>query len=313
MKKLISILSNCYNEEENIDELYSQIKAAMEVYRDKYDYELIFIDNASEDSTVKKIKSIIEKDKRVRLIVNARNFGQIRSPYYGLLQTKGDASISMAADLQDPPVLIKDFIKKWEEGFKNVIGVKVESKENRIMFLIRKIFYNLIAKISETEQIKNFTGFGLYDKKFVDVLRKLDEPYPYFRGLISELGFSRIEISYVQPRRKKGKTKNNLYILYDLAMLGFINHSKLPLRLASFIGFIIAFINIFIAIVYLIYKLIFWPSFQVGIAPLVIGIFFLSGVQLFFLGITGEYIGAILTQVKKRPLVIEKERVNFDE
>lgn len=312
-KKLISILSNCYNEEENIDEFYAQVKEVMELYQDKYDYELIFIDNASTDGTVKKIKTLIEKDKHVRLIVNARNFGQIRSPYYGLLQTRGDAAISMATDLQDPPILIKDFIKKWEEGFKNVIGVKIKTRENRIMSLIRKMFYYLIVSISETGQIKNFTGFGLYDKQFVDILRKLDEPYPYFRGLIAEFGFSRAEISYIQPKREKGKTKNNLYILYDLAMLGFVNYSKLPLRLASFIGFSVSFFSILIAAGYLIYKLLFWSTFQIGIAPLVIGIFFFGGVQLFFLGIIGEYIGAIFTQVKKRPLVIEKERINFEE
>lgn len=312
-RKLISIMGNCYNEEENVDEFYRQVKDVLTPFQGKYEYEFLFIDNASTDGTVKKIKAIIEKDKHVRLIVNARNFGQIRSPYYGLLQTRGDAAISMATDLQDPPILIKDFIKKWEEGFKNVIGVKIQTRENIIMSLIRKMFYYLIMSISETGQIKNFTGFGLYDKQFVDILRKLDEPYPYFRGLIAEFGFSRAEISYIQPKREKGKTKNNLYILYDLAMLGFVNHSKLPLRLASFIGFIVSLISFLIAIGYLAYKLLFWYTFQVGIAPLVIGIFFFGGVQLFFLGIIGEYIGAIFTQVKKHPLVIEKERINFEE
>jgi glycosyltransferase involved in cell wall biosynthesis len=248
----------------------------------------------------------------VKIIVNVRNFGHIRSPFYGIMQCTGDAVISVVADLQDPPSLISDFIKLWEKGYKIVIGVKVKSKENKLMFLLRKFFYNIIYKVSETEQIKNFTGFGLYDKQFIEILRTLDEPYPYFRGLITELGFNRIEIPYTQPAREKGKTKNNFYTLYDIAMLGFVNHSKLPLRLASFLGFGVSVFSFVVAIVYLIYKLIFWNNFSVGIAPLVIGIFFFGGIQLFFLGIIGEYIGAIFTQVKKRPLVIEKERINFD-
>jgi len=310
-KKLISIMSGCYNEEENIDELYRQVTDVMAPFQSKYDYEFIFIDNASTDGTVKKIKAIIEKDKRVRLIVNARNFGHIRSPYYGFLQTRGDAVINMAADLQDPPYLIKDFISKWEDGFKNVIGVKISSKENKIKFIARKIFYHLIAEISEIEQVKNFTGFGLYDKKFVDILRKLNEPYPYFRGLIAEFAADRAEVPFTQPKRQKGRTKNSLYNLYDMAMLGFVNHSKIPLRLASFIGFIVSFLSVIVGMVYLIYKLFFWSTFQVGVAPLVIGIFLFSGIQLFFLGIIGEYIGVIFTQVKNHPLVIEKERINF--
>ncbi|MFZ1035586.1 MAG: hypothetical protein WAN57_00090, partial [Smithella sp.] len=216
------------------------------------------------------------------------------------------------ADLQDPPMMIKDFIKKWEEGYKIVLGIKNKSKENKLMFLIRRLFYYIMFKIADTEQIKNFTGFGLYDKNFIDILRNLDEPYPYFRGLVSELGFKRIEIPYTQSKREKGKSKNDFYSLYDIAMLGFVNHSKVPLRLASFFGFAVSLVSILIALSYLIYKLIFWYSFQLGMAPLVIGIFFLGGVQLFFLGMIGEYISAIFTQVKKRPLVIEKERINFD-
>ena len=311
-KKRISVLTPCFNEEDNVEILYNQVK---DVFNNllQYEYEHIFIDNSSTDRTVEILKSIAQNDKNVKIIVNIRNFGHIRSPYHGLLQCKGDAIISIVADLQDPPSMISDFIKKWEEGFKIVVGVKIKSKENWLMFFIRKVFYNIIAKISETEQIKNFTGFGLYDKQFIDILQNINEPYPYFRGLIAELGFKRIEISYTQPKRTKGKTKNNFYSLYDIAMLGFVNHSKLPLRLASFIGFSVAFVNILIALGYFIYKLIFWNRFEVGIAPLVIGIFFFGGIQLFFLGIIGEYIGAIFTQVKKRPLVIEKERINFDD
>jgi polyisoprenyl-phosphate glycosyltransferase len=309
--KLISIVTPCFNEEQTVEEVYKQVR---DVFKNlpEYRYEHIFIDNSSIDTTVSILKGIASTDSNLKIIVNAKNFGHIRSPYYGILQAKGDAVILIVSDLQDPTSLISDFIKKWEAGFKIVIGTKTKSKENKLMFLIRKLFYNTISKISETDQIKNFTGFGLYDRKFIEILRDLDEPYPYFRGLIAELGFSRIEIPYTQPRRERGKTKNNFYTLYDIAMLGFVNHSKVPLRLASFIGFSVSLLSFLIAVIYLVYKLIYWSNFSVGIAPLVIGIFFFAGVQLFFLGIIGEYIGAIFTQVKKRPLVIEKERINFD-
>lgn len=276
-----------------------------------YTYEHIFMDNFSSDRTVPILRKIACEDKQVKVIVNARNFGHIRSPYYGLLQARGEAVMLIVSDLQDPPEMIAGFLQKWEEGFKLVLGVKNKSKENPLMFLVRKLFYNILAKISDTDQVKNFTGFGLYDKQFIDVLRDLDEPYPYFRGLIAELGFNRIEIPYTQPKREKGKTKNNFYTLYDMAMLGFVNHSKLPLRLASFVGFATSILSMLVALGYFVYKLLDWYNFQLGIAPLVIGIFFFGGVQLFFLGIIGEYIGSILTQVKKRPLVIEKERINF--
>lgn len=309
-KKFISIIIPCYNEEENIMDIYRQVKEVFDNL-EGYAYEQIFIDNASKDNTVKMLKKIAEEDKNVKIIVNIRNFGHIRSPYYGLLQASGDAVIMISADLQDPPCLIKDFIKKWEEGFKIVIGVKNRSKENILMFNIRKLYYSLLKKFSETEQIKNFTGFGLYDKKFIDILRQFDEPYPYLRGLVAEIGFERAEIKFVQPRRKKGKSSNNFYTLYDMAMLGFVNHSKVPLRMAAFIGFIAAFISFLAAVFYFIYKIIFWDSFQVGIAPIVIGFFFFSSVQLCFIGIIGEYVGATYTQAKRRPLVIEKERVNF--
>ena len=310
--KLISIVTPCFNEEQNVEAVYQQVKDVI-ISLPEYRFEHIFIDNSSSDRTVEILKEIASKDPNLKIIVNIINFGHIRSPFYGILQSKGDAAILIVSDLQDPPSLIKDFIKKWEEGYKIVIGTKTKSKESKLMFLIRKIFYNLISKISETDQIKNFTGFGLYDRHFIDILRTLEEPYPYFRGLISELGFNRIEIPYTQPKREKGKTKNNFYTLYDIAMLGFVSYSKLPLRLASFIGFGVSLFSFLIALIYLIYKLIFWNYFSVGIAPLVMGIFFFGGVQLFFLGIIGEYIGAIFTQVKKRPLVIEKERINFND
>lgn len=312
MKKKISIITACYNEEENVAILCERIRKVMQTLP-QYDYEHIFIDNASKDRTVELIRKEIEKDSHIRCIVNARNFGHIRSPFHGMCQCYGDAVIVMASDLQDPPETIPELVARWEEGYKVVIGVKNQSKENPLMFGLRKLFYNLLAKASETEQVKNFTGFGLYDRQFMDVLRGIDDPYPYFRGLVAELGFERAEVPFVQPKRERGRTHNNFYTLYDVAMLGFVNHSKLPLRLASFLGFGTAIVSLIVAIAYFIYKLVYWDSFSVGTAPLVIGLFFFSAVQLFFIGIIGEYVGAIHTQVRKRPLVIEKERINFED
>ena len=309
--KLISVITPCFNEEENVKELYEQVKAVF-IDLPQYEYEHIFIDNASKDQTVTILKEIAQKDRRVKIIVNTRNFGHIRSPFHALMQAKGDAVISIVADLQDPPVMIREFIKKWEEGYKIVIGVKTQSEEAKIFFAIRKAYYNLVGRLSEVELIKNFTGFGLYDQKVIETLRSIEDPYPYFRGLICDIGFERAVVEYVQPTRKRGFTKNNFYTLYDIAMLGITNHSKVPLRLATMTGFVVAIINLVVALGYFVYKLIFWNNFNVGIAPLVIGLFFFASVQLFFIGIIGEYIGSIHTQVLKRPLVVEKERINFD-
>ena len=295
-----------------MEELYKQVKAQFEALKDKYTYEHIFIDNASQDKTVEILKGIAAKDKNVKIIVNASNFGHIRSPFHGLKQCYGDAVMLMVADLQDPPELIPEFLTKWEEGHKVVVGVKNKSKENPIMYGIRKLFYTMVRKMSETPMIDNFTGFGLYDKAFVDVLRATDDPYPYMRGFVAEFGGDIATVYYTQPKREHGKTSNNFYKLYDMAMLGFVNHSKVPLRMAVFIGFAIAALSLAVALFYFIYKLCYWDSFQVGNAPLVIGLFFFSAVQLIFIGILGEYIGAIHTQVRKRPLVIEKERINFE-
>jgi len=309
--KRISVVTGCFNEEENVNELYEQVKAVF-VNLPQYEYEHIFIDNASKDRTVVILKEIAHKDHRVKIIVNTRNFGHIRSPYHALMQATGDAVISIVADLQDPPTMIKEFINKWEEGYKIVIGVKTQSEESPLFFAIRRAYYTLVGRLSEVELINNFTGFGLYDQKVIETLRSIEDPYPYFRGLICDIGFQRAVIEYVQPSRKRGFTKNNFYDLYDLAMLGITNHSKVPLRLATMTGFIVAIISLVVALGYFGYKLVFWENFQVGMAPLVIGLFFFSSVQLIFIGIIGEYIGAIHTQVLKRPLVIEKERINFD-
>ena len=309
MRKKISVVTACYNEEENVEECHRQIKEQLDGFP-QYDFEHIFIDNASKDNTVAILRKMAETDKSVKVIVNSKNFGHIRSPFYGMLQAHGDAVILTVADLQDPAPMITEFIKKWEDGNK---VVKNKSAENPLMFGVRKLFYTLIAKSASIEHISNFTGFGLYDQSFIETLRQVDDPYPYFRGLVAELAPGYCKIPYNQPARLNGKTKNNFYTLYDMAMLGFVNYSKLPLRFACFIGFGVAVISLLVGLGYLIYKLCYWDNFSVGMAPLVIGLFFFSSVQLFFIGIIGEYIGAIYTQVRKRPLVIEKERINFND
>lgn len=309
--KLISIVTPCYNEEENVEEIYKQVKELFKAKLKSYKYEHIFIDNASTDKTVSILKEIAAKDKKVKIIINARNFGHIRSPYHALLQAKGEAVILIVSDLQDPVNLIQDFILEWEGGYKIVAGVKNNSMESPIFFFIRKMYYHLIGKLSDIQLIKNFTGFGLYDKQIIEIMRKIDDPYPYLRGLISDIGFEVKKIPYVQPVRTRGFTKNNFYTLYDIGMLGITNHSKIPLRFATFAGFILGSFSFLMALIQLILKIFLWDSYSFGITTIVIGIFFFSSVQLFFIGIIGEYIGSIHTQVLKRPIVIEKERVNF--
>jgi glycosyltransferase involved in cell wall biosynthesis len=308
-KKLISIVTPCYNEEENIDELYQRVAAVMATL--PYEYEHICIDNASTDGTVKRIKELAAQDKRVKLIVNARNFGHIKSPYYGMLQSTGDACVLIASDLQDPPEMIVEFVKKWEEGYKTVLAVKPESEESSLMFFLRKSYYRLISKISDVPLVQNATGAGLFDRAVIDILRKIDDPYPYFRGLLCEIGFSVATVPFKQPRRQRGITKNNFYTLYDIGMLGITNHSKVPLRLMAMSGFFLSFLSLLVAFMFFVAKLMFWDSFQLGTAPILIGIFFFGAIQAFFIGVLGEYIGSIHTQVRKMPLVVELERVNF--
>ncbi|MDD4004047.1 MAG: glycosyltransferase family 2 protein [Elusimicrobiaceae bacterium] len=308
--KTVSIVCATYNEEENVREVYRRVKRVF-AGLPQYEYEHIFIDNASEDNTVAVLRELAAGDRRVKVIVNARNFGHIRSPSYAIINAQGDAVVSLVADLQDPPELIVEFLKKWEEGFKIVCGVKKSSEENGLMFLVRRMYYKIINALSHVPQIENFTGFGLYDRSVIKILRDINDPYPYFRGLIAEIGFPPALIEYGQPARKFGLTKNNFYTLYDMAMLGITNYSRIPLRLAVFVGFITAGLSLFMAAVYLLYKLVFWYSFSVGMAPMIIGIFFFSSVQLIFIGIIGEYIGEIHTQVLRRPLVVVKERINF--
>lgn len=308
--KLISIVTACYNEEENVDELYAQVKAQFALLP-QYRYEHIFIDNASTDKTVERLTAIAALDTNVKVIVNTRNFGHIRSPCHALLQAKGDAVISVVADLQDPPSLIPTFLEKWQEGFKVVVGIKPSSEEGAVMAAFRRNCYKLFSKLTSIQQVKNFTGFGLYDQKVMDIMRQFDDPYPYFRGMIAEIGFDICQVPYHQPRRAKGFTKNNCYTLYDMAMSGLTCYSKVPMRLATMVGFGLGALSFLASLVVLILKLIFWHSFALGIAPILIGIFFFASVQLFFIGILGEYIAAIHTNVQKRPLVIEKQRINF--
>jgi len=308
--KLISIVTACYNEKENVEHLHTEIVQVMSELPG-YEFEHIYIDNASTDGTVPILRRLAAADKRVKVILNARNFGHIRSPFHALLQSHGNAVISMASDFQDPPYLIKEFIKKWEEGYKIVMGVKFGSRESWFLFKLRTIYYRVLNKLSDVRLVENFTGFGLYDRQVIEVMRKINDPYPYFRGLIADIGFDAAKIEFLQPIRKRGVTKNNFYTLYDMAMLGLTSNTKIPLRLMMLIGFIIAVGSFIIGIFYLIYKLIYWQEFTVGLAPLVVGIFFLGGTQLLFLGIIGEYVGAVYTQVLHRPLVIEKERLNF--
>jgi glycosyltransferase involved in cell wall biosynthesis len=310
MKK-ISVLIPCYNEQENVVPLSKEIVKIFETDLSGYDYEIIFIDNCSTDNTRPLLREICKANQRIKAIFNIRNFGQFNSPYYGLCQTTGDCTIGMCADFQDPVELIPVFVQEWEKGYKIVSGIKAKSKENKILRLLRTCYYKAIRKMSDVEQIEHFTGFGLYDRSFVEVLKNLRDPTPFFRGIVAELGYKRKDIPYEQQKRRAGKTKNNWYSLYDAAMLSFTSYTKIGLRLATIIGFIASGITLVIALVYFIYKLLFWERFNAGIAPLVIGVFFFGSLQLFFIGLIGEYIISINSRVINRPLVIEEERINF--
>jgi polyisoprenyl-phosphate glycosyltransferase len=307
---LISIVTPCFNEEGNVEAVYEKVKGVF-AGLPEYRYEHLFIDNASKDRTAEILRELAAKDSNVKVILNTRNFGHIRSPFHGILQATGSAVILIVADLQDPPEMIVDFIREWKKGFKVVLGVKTSSEESPVMFFIRKAYYDFVTRVSDSELTKNNTGFGLYDRIVVEELRKIGDSYPYFRGLISELGYPASKIEYRQPSRKRGVTSNNFYRLYDIAMLGITSHSKVPLRIATMLGFAMSLVGFGLAVVFLIAKLVFWNQFQLGLAPMLIGIFLFASVQLFFIGILGEYIGAIHTQVLKRPLVVEKERIGF--
>lgn len=310
MKKLISVVIPCYNEEENVLPICQAVTAELEKLT-VYDYEVIFIDNRSKDQTRQRIREACAGNPRVRAIFNVKNFGQFNSPYHAILQAHGDCVISMCADFQDPVELIPEFVAGWEEGYQIVCGVKKNSRESKLVYFMRSLYYKLIKRMSSCEQIEHFTGFGLYDKSFVDVLRDLDDPIPFLRGIVAELGGPRKEIPYEQPLRRAGKTHNNWYSLYDAAMLSFTSYTKIGLRLAVFAGAIFSVLGLLIALVYLVMKLIYWDRFVAGQAPTVIGVFLMGSVQLFFIGLLGEYIMSMNSRLMKRPLVVEAERINW--
>ena len=312
MKK-ISIVVPCFNEEENVVPMADAIREEFKKNLSSYEYEIIFIDNDSKDNTRELIRELCNSDKGIKGIFNAKNFGQFNSPYYGMLQSTGDATVLMAADFQDPVEMIPKYVAAWEEGYKIAIGIKKSSQENKIMYHLRSLYYKTIKKLSEVEQIEHFTGFGLYDKAFINVMRNLDDPVPFLRGIVAELGFRRKEIPYEQPQRRAGITSNNLYRLYDAAMLSITAYTKVGLRLATFAGVILSGISMLIAVMYLILKLVYWDRFPAGMAPILIGMPFLGSIQIFFIGLIGEYILTINQRVMKRPLVVEEERINFDE
>jgi len=305
----ISIITPTFNEIDNIEKIYEEIKKKFNEL--KYDYEHLIIDNNSTDGTIDKIRQLAQTDKNLKIIINAKNYGHVRSPFYALLQTNSDATILMASDFQDPVDLIEEYIEKWKNGKKIVLGQKISSEENKIKYSIRTLFYNFLNKISEFELPKNTTGSGIFDKSIIDKLKKINDPYPYFRGLITELGEEITTIQFRQPLRKSGITKNNLLTLYDIGMLGIVKHSRKPLRFMTLLGFLASIASLVVGIIYLFYKLLFWNSFSLGLAPIIIGIFFVSAVQITLLGLVGEYIGVILLHQRNMPLVIEKERINF--
>lgn len=309
--KLVSVVTPCYNEAGNVVELHERIRGVLEGLG-TYRWEHVFVDNCSTDGTQVILRELAARDARVKVILNRRNFGHLRSPVHGLLQARGDAVVVLASDLQDPPELIPEFLSRWEAGAPVVLGVKKTSSESAVFFGLRTLYYRLADRLSDVPLVEHATGFGLYDRTFVEALRALDDPYPYVRGLVSDLGFEAERIPYHQPLRTRGITKNNFLTLYDLAMVGITSHSKLPLRLVTLSGFALSALSLLVALVYFVYKLVFWSRFPAGIAPAVIGIFLLCSFQLFCMGLLGEYVAVIHTRVMKRPLVVEKERINFD-
>ena len=312
MKK-ISLMVATYNEVNNIGPMCEALCALFQDKLKNYDYEIVIIDNNSTDGTRDKIRLLCHQNPKIKAILNVKNFGALRSAYYGLIHTTGDCAIKLAADFQDPIEMIPQFVEEWEKGYQIVIGVKTASKESKIRYFLRSCYYKLIKKFSDVEQIEHFTGFGLYDRKFLKVCQELDDPIPYFRGIVAELGGERKEIAYTQPKRRSGKSKFNWYALYDTGMLGITSYTKIFLRLATMAGFLLSIISLCAAVVFLILKLIFWSHFPTGIAPILISLFFLSAIQLFFIGLLGEYILNINTRVLHRPLVVEAERLNFGE
>jgi len=306
----ITVLTPTFNEKDNIKDLYLQIK---DIFTEiNYQYEHLVIDNASNDGTIPILKEIASKDKNFKVIINNKNYGHIRSPFYGLQQCNSDAVILMASDFQDPVDLIPKYIKEWEKGNKIILGEKITSNENKLKSFFRKLFYKFLNKISDIKLTNNTTGSGIFDKSVIDKIKNIADPYPYFRGLINEIGEEVKTIKFNQPSRKAGLTKNNIFTLYDIGILGIVKHSRKPLRFMVLLGFVLSLISFTTGLFYLIYKLIYWDSFSLGLAPIIVGIFLVSSVQIILLGLVGEYIGIILIHQRNMPLVLEKERINFD-
>ncbi len=309
-KALISITSPCFNEEANIEELYERVVKVMAMLPE-YDFEYILIDNASTDRTIEILRGLASKDARVIVIINTRNFGHIRSPYWGIINTKGAATIYLASDLQDPPELISEFIAQWRAGYKIVLAVKPVTLANPVMHYLRRTYYRILDKISEVSITKDATGFGLYDKVVIDHIRNINDPYPFLRGLICELGYQIKTIPFNQPRRLRGVSKNNFYSLFDIALLGIVSHSMVPIRIASLLGFIVAFLSVISAFILLAAKILFWERIPIGYAPVGIGVLLMFGILLFFIGMVGEYVGIIHNHIQRHPIVVERERINF--
>ncbi len=312
MKK-ISIVVPCYNEEENAKAMADAIIAEFGKSLPGYDYEIVFIDNDSQDSTRLILRKLCSENRRIKAILNAKNFGQFNSPYYGMLQTSGDCTILIACDFQDPVEMIPKFVAQWEKGYKIVCAIKESSRESKLMYSLRSLYYKLVKKFSAVEQIEHFTGFGLYDKDFINVLRELKDPTPFLRGIVAELGFRRKDVPYEQPKRRAGKTSNNLLTLYDAAMLSITSYTKFGLRICTLMGMVCAMMSFATAMVYLIMKLIWWDRFSAGTAPILLALLFIGAILMFFIGIMGEYILSINQRLMKRPLVIEEERINFED
>jgi glycosyltransferase involved in cell wall biosynthesis len=312
VRRHVGLVLPCYNEEGNVEELYERLVKVFEGLPD-YTYEMLFIDNASTDGTVAKLRQLVDRDTRVKVIVNARNFGHVRSPFHGLLESAGDCVIGMATDLQDPPELLPAFLEQWNSGASMVVGQKRTSEESPVFFALRSLYYRISRWMSEVPLLEHVTGFGLYDRRVIEIMRSFEDPYPYARGMIVEVGLPFVTIPYDQPLRKRGLTKNNFYTLFDLALLGITSHSKVPLRVATIVGFLLSAMSLMIALTYLVLKVFYWYSLPAGYAPAMIGIFFLGSVQIFLIGLLGEYVGAILTQVRNRPLAVERERISRTE
>jgi glycosyltransferase involved in cell wall biosynthesis len=310
-KKVITIVSPTYNEEKNVLHFYTQINEVTKNISN-YKFNFLFIDNASTDKTANILRDLARADKKVKVILNNRNFGHIRSPYWGVIQSWGDATIYLASDLQDPPELIPEFIEAWESGYKVAFGVKPKSEDNFFAHQLRKIYYIFLDKISDVHIVKNATGFGIYDHEVLDHIRKINDPYPFFRGIIADLGYEIKQIPFVQKKRAMGQSKNNFFTLYDIGILGIISHSKVPIRVASFLGFLVGTTSFFVALIFFILKLIYWDKFPLGISPIIIGMFFMFGLVFIFLGLLGEYIGSAHSYLQRRPIVVEKERINFE-